>query len=231
MFVREIVTNIFIEQILPKISEISEVALVGGNNSDPEVIALKNLRNLEVTTFGIDSGLDFYLDLNSVQTFSKKYDLVICSQVLEHIYDVKNAIHIMSEMTRGKGYIWIACPASNRSHGSPDYYSAGYQPELIANLAAPMGLQVICKGLIGSKRGYFFTHALRVWPTLQEHQRPITRYLFSRSQGGLTIKFLRFVRDFPGRFYSLFQSPRISSDMEYATEMYIFLKKDLNSRG
>lgn len=228
---REIVTSIFIEQILPKISEISEVAIVGGNNSDPEVIALKNLRNLEVTTFGIDPGLDFYLDLNSVQTFNKQYDLVICSQVLEHIYDVKNAIHIMSEMTRGRGFIWIACPASNRSHGSPDYYSAGYQPELIANLAASMGLQVICKGLIGSKRGYFFTHALRVWPTLQEHQRPITKYLFSRSQGSLIIKFLRFVRDYPGRFYSLFQSSNIRSDIEYATEMYIFLTKVINSRG
>lgn len=226
---RNLVTQEFITLISPLLPRISHVAIVGGDRSDPEIVELSKLKTFSVTTLGIDSNLDVYFDLNILQNVTQQFDLVISSQVLEHVFDVKNAIQNLAQLTGERGLLWVACPASNRSHGSPHYFSAGYQPELIANLIEPLGFSIVKKGLIGSKRSYFFTHALRVWPTLEELKRPITGYYFSRSTGNVVVKTLRFLRDVPGRFYSLFLSPNISSEVEYATEMYILMSKQPSS--
>jgi hypothetical protein len=222
---RNLVTAEFISLISPYLSQISQVAIVGGDRSDPEIVELDKIKNLNVTTLGIDSNSDIFLDLNILQNVNLQFDLVISSQVLEHVFDVKNAIQNLTQLAGEPGLLWIACPASNRSHGSPHYFSAGYQPELIANLTEPLGFSIVKKGLIGSKRSYFFTHALRVWPTCQELKRPITGYSFSRSTGNVIVKTLRFLRDIPGRLYSIFLSPKITNEVEYATEMYILMLK------
>lgn len=228
---RELVLEIFTSTISPFIQRIDNVAVVGGSTVEPEVLALQKLKEFKVHTFGIEDECEHYMDLNiqiglstsliSIQTF----DLVLCSQVLEHVFDVKHAIQNLANLTKEGGIIWIACPASNRSHGSPHYYSAGYQPELITKIAEQLHLKVINKGVLGSKRQYFFTHALRVWPNEVELRHPITKYDFSRYQGGPCITLLRFIRDLPGRLYSCFISNKISQQIEYATETYVCLQR------
>ena len=221
---REKVVEIFIEKLTPYLNTINSVAIVGGDTTDPEIQELIKLKQINVDCYGIDQGL-IHLDLNLPYNNKNKYDLVICSQVLEHLYDVKQAIENLTNLTNSGGYIWIGCPASNRSHGSPHYYSAGYQPEMIINLLKLFSTKILFSGKSGSKRLYFMTHALRIWPTQNELKRPIFDYDFGRRNENFAKKIIRFIYDFAGRFYSLFLSHKISNEIEYATESYVLATK------
>lgn len=222
---REMVTAQFISILTPYLGMIKTVAIVGGDENDPEIIELQKVISFELKSYGIDNDLDFFIDLNLPNKVSAQYDLVICSQVLEHIYDVKMGIENLSKLMNSEGLLWLACPASNRSHGSPYYFSAGYQPELITNLAKLINLSEVDSGVTGTKRNYFFTHALRVWPNLEELDHPILKYDRNRFKGKKPLKFIRFIRDLPGRIYSCFVSNKICDEAEYATESWVLLKK------
>jgi SAM-dependent methyltransferase len=222
---REEVVSHFIKSILPYLNTIEKVAVVGGSVNEPEIMTLETLKNIEIRTYGIEEGNDLPLDLNTLSPINAKYDLVLCSQVFEHLFDLKNAIANLANLLDYNSLLWIACPASNRSHGSPYYYSAGYQPELIINLAKSHDLEVITSGRLGSKRLYFMTHALRVWPNKQELKHPVLKYDFGRYKGNKTKNLLKFIRDFPGRLFAAFLNSKMSHEVEFATETYVLLKK------
>jgi hypothetical protein len=222
---RETVVSIFLQAIEPHLGNIDSIAVVGGSKRDPEVVELEKIKNFVVTTYGIDDDSDFKLDLNLSNKMVLKYDLVICSQVLEHVYDVKYAIANLVNLLEVNSLLWIACPASNRSHGSPEYFSAGYQPELIINLAQEYNLELIKFGKLGSKRLYFFTHALRVWPNQKELYSPIFKYDFNRFSGSKIKNIFRFFRDFPGRLFATFLSPKVNEQVEFATETFVLFQK------
>ena len=222
---RELVVLSFINSISPYLNDIEKVAVVGGTRDEPEIIQLKILKDFDICTYGIEEGNDFLLDLNIQNTIETKYDLVLCSQVFEHLFDLKTAMANLVKLLNYNSLLWIACPASNRSHGSPNYFSAGYQPELVVNLSKEFGLEVITLGKLGSKRLYFMTHALRVWPNQQELRHPILKYDFRRNPGGKVKSILRFIRDFPGRLFAACLTPKISDQVEFATETFVLLKK------
>jgi hypothetical protein len=217
------VIDLFNELIFPFVHEIKSIAVVGGGASEPELEIFRGNSNLVIHYYGIDSNVgshDFtYLDLNNSYLQKSgltktKYDLILCSQVLEHIWDVKQGLSILVQLAADNGLIWVACPASNYAHGSPSYFSAGYQPELIENLLEKERVEIIAKGCFGSKRYYFMTHALQIWATRNEHMSPLT-FGFSRY----------FPRQILGRFIAMFRSAKIATEPRYATETYVLARK------
>jgi len=221
---RDEVIKIFLTEISPYIAKIKSVAVVGGNLNDPEAKILMEMGIKSIDCYGIDPGM-IHLDLNLPYKPRKNYDLVINSQVLEHIYDVKQGLQTLANLTSVGGFLWIGCPASNRSHGSPHYFSAGYQPQLITNLLKLSSFNSLNSGVLGSKRLYFMTHALRVWPTNRELKHPILNYDFNRRNEKIIMKFIRFLYDLPGRVYAAAISDQYLTTIEYATETYVFCQK------
>ena len=213
------VVNIFNELILPFKNHIKTIAVVGGASNEPELQLFRTKTDLELFSFGIDSNTGIskftYLDLNSpIESTRSQYDLILCSQVLEHVWDVKQALKNLVSLAKPNGLIWIACPASNYAHGSPDYFSSGYQPSLIEKLLEKESVEILGSGLIGSQRYYFMTHALQVWGTKNEHKSPLTsgfsRYFFSQIFG---------------RLFCYLKSTKIVGDPKYATETYVLARK------
>lgn len=47
----------------------------------------------------------FVLDLGVPKRVSAKYDLVVCSEVIEHLNDWRAAVKILSQVCQGKGYV------------------------------------------------------------------------------------------------------------------------------
>jgi 2-polyprenyl-3-methyl-5-hydroxy-6-metoxy-1,4-benzoquinol methylase len=221
---REVIVSNFINSIDPYLNSIKKVAIVGGSRNEPEIIELEKSKKIVVHTYGIDKDNDIFFDLNVQNEIKNKYDLVLCSQVFEHIYDLKNAIANLVSLLNQESLLWVACPASNRSHGSPNYYSAGYQPELIINLSRDFNLEVLIFGKLGSKRLYFMTHALRVWPNQKELRHPILKYDFTRFSGSKLKNILRFFRDFPGRLYASSLTAEVNDQVEFSTETFVLFK-------
>jgi len=141
--------------------------------------------------------------------------------VLEHIHNLEVGFrNITNLVDKSGGYLWINCPASNMSHGSPNYYSAGYSKELIKEYLMRNNHQVIESGYFGSKRYNFMTHSLRCWATKQEHSHPVLRY---EVRPGSVLGILnKYRKEILWRFISVLFSKKIRTDLEYASEVYTF---------
>ena len=93
---RHEVVKVFQSTTLPHLlSDRPRVAVVGGSPAEPELVSLPV--DATIDYFGVENTIGdsrfTYLDLNLLRTdLHANYDLVICSQVLEHVYDVRNAI-------------------------------------------------------------------------------------------------------------------------------------------
>ena len=228
-FGRALVLSKFIvsvTEIFPIASSI-RVAVVGGYRTEPEIRALQHLGfEVQVEVFGIeDNMIPFDLNIAWPHTLksTENFDLILCSQVWEHIWNHKVALdHLMSIMNQGS-YLWIASPASNRAHGSPFYFSAGFTAEYFTNNLLRAGLEINSFGQIGTRRNYLATHTLPTWLSVNGHKfppfsafseyQPMNRTLYSIRYLLITISLL-------------FASNKVTADNKYSTESWVMARKE-----
>jgi len=225
---RALVSPIFRKSVSTLFSNVSgiKVAIVGGSIREPEIDVLKEVYgNFDLKIFNID--LDsIYLDLNfpipnELEMYSEYFDLVICNQVLEHLFDVKQALENLAILTKPNSYLWVNCPSSNQKHGSPYYFSAGYQSGLIEELLKKFNITMELKGEIGSQRLYNMTHKQQYWPSKKILNNPFLR--------GSEVKSLLFplkvLKHFFKSIEALTWNNKSENGSKWATETYYFGKK------
>jgi hypothetical protein len=200
------------------------VAVVGGSHDKIEVKSLISMGfSLEVTTFGIQDS-DIFVDLNKTSTVvsHEKYDLVLCSQVLEHTWNLGATFKFLESLSLPNSLVWLACPTSNKKHGSPNYYSAGFQSSFLVEWMSLMGFEILSSGDFGSQRLYNMTHYYQKWPSEKELNNPIGSINFSLRN------FSNFKKTLKQLFGALLIS-RWSNEFEfggpYSTESYCLAKK------
>lgn len=213
--------NIFQKEITPIFLGRNKVRLgvVGGSYTEPEIRELNKLKiDLHVSTLGIEAS-DFFLDLNSEFEIDSKFDfdLLLCSQVFEHIWNHGAAFETLFQLTSFNGYVWINVPASNRMHGSPDFYSAGFTSEYLSENLRRVGFKVISSGSVGTQRNYLATHMLPYWLSVKAHSQPI---LTLRHDTSLLKNFYLFLRYLPTLLMLQFTSTRINFAGRYTTESW-----------
>jgi hypothetical protein len=231
---RTLVCNVLLDFIRLNHIKPVRVAVVGGSSLDPEVVAIKKVfPDVVFFFFGVDNSENIsdynFFDLNQINEVNgESYELVLCSQVLEHIWDLSCGFDQLISLVSNHGYLWINCPASNRAHGSPEYFSAGYSPEYLVKNLEIRGQRVLKSGTVGSKRQYFMTHILRSWPTDREHAHPVFGYKFQPgTPQGIAWKL---VRELPGRLLATLFSKSITCTIDYATESYVISTPRESSR-
>jgi len=149
------------------------VAVVGGSLGDPEVAVISSeYPNARFEFFGIDVN-QVFLDLNTPQTIREKFDLVLCTNVIEHVYHHENFAKNLLSLIRENGIIWCAFPFSDMFHGSPKFYSAGFSPEYVSEIFSRNGGVCEQTKVISSKRLYLFTHLLKDWPSEFRYNHPL----------------------------------------------------------
>ena len=223
------VTEIFKDLVVPYLPEIQSVAIVGGSPRDPEVQWLRSAQpSCQFHYFGVAELTDvrvITLDLNEttwtpeVEDFAHSIDLVHCAHVLEHVWDVRTACENLLNLLRPDGLAWINCPASSMAHGSPAYYSAGYQPELLTQLLEQAGATTVSSGRVGSPRSYFYEHTLRRWPDQSEFESPLLH--MSSGRGGKLRGAARWAKYFPERLAAQCISKAPGDDPRTATQTYV----------
>ena len=208
--------------------DIKSIGILGGSSREPELLELQRIYpNAEVTYLGIEQGFQdipfVALDLNESTDIRQAFDIVVCSQVLEHVWNLDNSIINLSKIINPRGgFLWLNCPASNMVHGSPEYFSAGYSHKMISKNLENHQFEIVFANSIGSRRLYFFTHTLQYWPTNFELTHPLLTYRPLRSYGRRLIPetFLGFF----GRIYALFLSNKELSGSQYDTETFVLAK-------
>ena len=210
------------------------VAVVGGSNQEPELKLLKEKFSISLKVFGIETEFsDVYLDLNEeirTNELRQKFDLVLCNQVLEHIWNLKSAFKVLNYLTKTSGLIWVSCPASNRVHGSPEYFSAGYMRSFLQKNLNNYGFEMISSNSIGTERLYKMTHAQQnfSWPSLRELNSPIGRTIKCLLNKNLKAQ-IRNVLNIPSVFQSYFWTNKKEYNSKFATETF-YLGRKVNDR-
>jgi SAM-dependent methyltransferase len=206
--------------------EIKSVAVVGGGPNEPELEAFTD-KSVEVYYFGIEKpeNVDnfFFLDLDTSEHVSQKFDLVICNQVIEHLYKLQNAFGAISKLVASDGFLWITAPANNFRHGSPHYYSAGYSREFLSLNLKDQGFEILELGELSSKRVYFYRHLLKTWPTYKQIRFPAFSYF--GVQGSLKEKISFNIRNLPARVVIALASRKWEIDGEFPVETFGLFKK------
>jgi SAM-dependent methyltransferase len=227
-FARTHILGVFHSDVISRLigSTVKRIAIVGGTMHDPEAQLISQFYpDVEIETFGIESA-DSYFDLNlQNEVVRPKFDLVICSQVLEHVWNHENFFNNLANLTRIGGFIWVACPASNKFHGSPSYYSAGFTSEYLAINFKSRGVAEESMGGFGSKRLYLATHLIPGWLSRRAHALPMS---FAFDERKSIVRWILRIR-FSGflLFLSLI-SPIQSTSPRWFTETW-FLGKKLDS--
>ena len=214
-----------------KPEESLKALVIGGSDLDPEIITIKENFEIDLLYAGIesDSSLSpyFYLDLNSKledKLFPVSFELIMCNQVFEHIFDVKNGLKTISSLCDERTVVWIDFPTSTFPHGSPHFYTAGIIPEMIEKLALEFDLKTIDSGVIGSKRDHFFGHLLNVWPTPHQQKHPFWSYY--GINGSIVRKLLHQFRIIPVKIVLAITSNKTSKNMFFSTTGWIILMKN-----
>ena len=168
----------YLINLLPISSESISVAVIGGTELDEEIQLMRSLDILfKLDILNVAGAYTRYLDLSeTMSTDNPKYDIVFCSQVLEHVPNVDIALKNIVDLTKPGGLFYINCPASNMKHEdevSP-FYSAGYSATFFStNLKN--GIEIIFCKSIGTERVYKQIHTFGFWPSMREHDVPILR--------------------------------------------------------
>jgi SAM-dependent methyltransferase len=149
------------------------VAVVGGSINDHEVILIRRkFPKVNVEVFGIEENQKF-LDLNTLQSIRGRFDLVLCTNVIEHIFNHENFAENLINLLRKGGSLWCCFPFNDMYHGSPYYFSAGFHPDYLIKLFERHGGAYEKCNIISSRRLYLFTHLLKDWPSEFRYHHPL----------------------------------------------------------
>tara|TARA_B100001029_G_C15001427_1_gene418306 strand:- start:34 stop:810 length:777 start_codon:yes stop_codon:yes gene_type:complete len=146
-----------------------KIGIIGGSKSEPEILLLQNLNiEYDITTLGIDDS-DYFLDLNKDDNNLPKFDfdLVICGQVLEHIWNINNFVENIYSVMRENTFAFLHCPKSNIHHGHT-YYSSGYSKEFLEKIFTIKNIIIVESGELGTPRLYTSIHLIKDWLNTQE---------------------------------------------------------------
>lgn len=211
----------FIQKI--QLSNDLNVSIVGGSNKEPELIALRELGyNVKLELYGIEY-YETLLDLNKKNNIKEvECDLLICSNVLEHIWNIENFFENIKNLTNKKTIVYINCPKSNMEHGSPEYYSAGYSKDFLIKNLEFKNFNVLEAGEVGSERYYKSIHLLQAWYTKDDIE---AKYRFKENSFLYKFKHLAKLYNL-GHYLSLSRASNNNNDSAFMTNSYIFAKKN-----
>lgn len=230
--IREVSQDIFFSELIEKNNQLFKnnlsVLIVGGDENEPEKKIIENVANASFHYLNIvlsNKKNHIFHDLNLEYTnkqFEKYFDVILCNQVFEHIYDINQALINLEFLLNKNGLIWLTFPASNFYHESPEFYSSGYSVDIITKLIENKGLEVLFEETLCNQRTYLYRHVLNIWPGEKEFFHPFTVLMYFK--GTLLNRILQNFCTLPHRFLIAISSKKFNNDKRYQCESILILK-------
>lgn len=122
--------------------------------------------------------IDFVSDINDIPVNDNEFDVILCTEVLEHVPEPIKAIEEMSRILKSGGTILLTAPLGSGLHQEPYHFYGGFTPYWYKKFLTENGFGSIS---ISSNMGFysflgqeFFRYFSRMLP----HKRPINILLF-----------------------------------------------------
>ncbi|PWB44012.1 MAG: hypothetical protein C3F12_12300 [Candidatus Methylomirabilota bacterium] len=129
--------------------------------------------------------IDYVSDITAIPVPDQSFDVIVCTEVLEHVSRPIEVIREISRILRPRGRAFITAPLGSGLHQLPYHFYGGFTPEWYRHFCPQCGLEV---GEVVSNGGFFKLLAqecARVAGTWPQHQHlhgsegDALRHLFS----------------------------------------------------
>lgn len=105
--------------------------------------------------------IDFVSDIVKIPVENSSFDVILCTEVLEHVPDPISALKEMSRILKFGGEIVITTPLGSHIHQEPYHYYGGFTPFFYRKFLEEFGFEIIN---ISPNQGFFnfyFQESLR----------------------------------------------------------------------
>lgn len=82
----------------------------------------------EPSTQGIYTELDYVSDITRIPVPDKSFDVILCTEVLEHVPDPVAAIYEMARIIKPGGRLLLTAPLASFLHQEPFHFYGGFTP-------------------------------------------------------------------------------------------------------
>jgi ubiquinone/menaquinone biosynthesis C-methylase UbiE len=123
-------------------------------------------------TKGKYTEMDYVCDITDIPVPNESFDVVICTEVLEHVPEPIKAIEEFSRVLRQNGRLFLSAPLGCGIHQEPYIYYGGYTPFWYQRFLGMYGFEEL---IITPNCGFFRHYA--------QESRRFMRYLFPRKMG------------------------------------------------
>ncbi len=123
-------------------------------------------RNAEL--FGFNNQIAYYVKVFPNQTVSKKFDIVVCTEVIEHLYKDKKAVQKIYELLKNRGILILSTPSENaplykvgflKKHDSKVGHLRRYTDQKLVKIISQVGFEVIeTRKTEGILKNFLFTY-------------------------------------------------------------------------
>jgi ubiquinone/menaquinone biosynthesis C-methylase UbiE len=123
------------------------------------------------------SNIDIVSDINSIPCPDKSYDVVLCTEVFEHIPDPISAIKEFSRLLKNGGELIITAPFTSVTHFAPYHYYSGFNKYFYESNLTSLGFENI---EIRENGSYFEYLSQEIW------RLPLVSKMYTRKKVPLT---------------------------------------------
>ncbi len=203
--------------------EIKSIAFFGPHDFPDNELNLVN-KNVTVKSIGFEESNDIYFDIENTNLINpEQFDLVIISNVFEHVWNLNNFFDHINRIVKSGKYLYITGPLQNFYHESPNFFSAGYDPSFFEFNLKKFKFEKISEIRTGSKRLDFMQNTLKTWPSKRAYKFPI---LFGFNEVQFPLRLYLYLINLPMLFIACLKSPKLINDKKFLTGMAIILKKN-----
>jgi SAM-dependent methyltransferase len=97
---------------------------------------------LEPATAGQYTTLDYQSDIIAIPVADESFDVVLCTEVLEHVPEPIPAVREMARILRPGGRLLISAPLGSHLHQEPYHFYGGYTPHWYSRFLPAAGCDV-----------------------------------------------------------------------------------------
>ncbi|HCC08705.1 TPA: SAM-dependent methyltransferase [Candidatus Woesebacteria bacterium] len=117
--------------------------------------------------------IDIVSDITKIPVKNKSFDVVLCTEVLEHVINPESAIKEISRITKNGGKLILTAPFCSLTHFAPYHYATGFNRYFFYEVLKKYGFRIIEISSNGNYFSYLQQEIQRTPQVIKNYVNPV----------------------------------------------------------